>query len=127
MFEPGRPVAAKKLMDENPRVNELLWNAAMGGPSGEAQLKRMLDQYTAAKALKPDLTLRTFLLGLDEKSLMKVLAGEKVEEKKPDEKPAEKKVAAGDASALKLTNMAGGIIHLLFLLQVIDMIWKPGL
>ncbi|CAN5584304.1 hypothetical protein BH10ACT1_BH10ACT1_20330 [soil metagenome] len=41
--------------------------------------------------------------------------------------PAEKKVAAGDASALKLTNMAGGIIHLLFLLQVIDMIWKPGL
>ncbi|QXC61181.1 hypothetical protein KSP35_23200 [Aquihabitans sp. G128] len=41
--------------------------------------------------------------------------------------PAEKKVAAGDASAQKLVGMAGGIIHLLFLVQVIVMIWKPGL
>lgn len=41
--------------------------------------------------------------------------------------PAQKRVAAGDDSALKLVSMAGGIIHLLFLLQVIVMIWKPGL
>lgn len=40
--------------------------------------------------------------------------------------PAEKRVAAGDASALKITGMAGGILHLLFLVQVIVMIWKPG-
>lgn len=40
--------------------------------------------------------------------------------------PAQKRVAAGDASAVKLTSMAGGIIHLVFLVQVIVMIWKPG-
>jgi len=41
--------------------------------------------------------------------------------------PAQKKVAAGDASAEKLVSMGGGILHLLLLLMVIDMIWKPGL
>jgi len=41
--------------------------------------------------------------------------------------PAYKKVAAGDESAVKLSAMAGGLLHLLFLIMAIDMIWKPGL
>ncbi|MEZ5177538.1 MAG: hypothetical protein R2746_04435 [Acidimicrobiales bacterium] len=41
--------------------------------------------------------------------------------------PAEKKAAAGDAAADKIASMAGGILHLLLLLMLIDMIWKPGL
>ena len=41
--------------------------------------------------------------------------------------PAEKKAAAGDAAADKIVSMAGGILHLLLLLMLIDMIWKPGL
>ncbi len=41
--------------------------------------------------------------------------------------PAERKVAEGDASAEKLASMFGGIAHLLFILMLIDMIWKPGL
>ncbi len=40
--------------------------------------------------------------------------------------PAEKRVGDGDEAALKRVNMFGGIVHLLFLLMVIDMIWKPG-
>lgn len=40
--------------------------------------------------------------------------------------PAEKKAAAGDESADKIVSMAGGILHLLLLLMLIDMIWKPG-
>jgi uncharacterized membrane protein len=40
--------------------------------------------------------------------------------------PAEKKVAAGDASEEKHVAMFGGIAHLLLLLIVIDMIWKFG-
>lgn len=41
--------------------------------------------------------------------------------------PAEKKAAAGDASADKIVSMAGGILHLLLLVMLIVMIWKPGL
>jgi uncharacterized membrane protein len=41
--------------------------------------------------------------------------------------PAEKRTAAGDQGSAKIMNMAGGILHLLFLVMVIDMIWKPGL
>ena len=40
--------------------------------------------------------------------------------------PAEKKAAAGDLSADKLVSMSSGIVSLLFLLQVINMIWQPG-
>ncbi len=40
--------------------------------------------------------------------------------------PAEKKAAAGDQSADKIISMSNGIISLLFLVQVIVMIWKPG-
>lgn len=41
--------------------------------------------------------------------------------------PAEKRSASGDESADKIVSMAGGILHLLLLLMLIDMIWKPGL
>ncbi len=41
--------------------------------------------------------------------------------------PAEKKAAAGDEAGDKQVSMAGGILHLLLLLMLIDMIWKPGL
>lgn len=41
--------------------------------------------------------------------------------------PAEKKVGEGDEAAAKRVNMFGGIVQLLFLLMLIDMIWKPGL
>lgn len=41
--------------------------------------------------------------------------------------PAEKKSAAGDESADKLVSMAGGIMHLLLLVMLFLMIWKPGL
>lgn len=40
--------------------------------------------------------------------------------------PAEKQAAAGDVDADKKASMFGGILHLLLLLMVIDMIWKPG-
>ncbi|MGI8757046.1 MAG: hypothetical protein ACR2MB_14560 [Acidimicrobiales bacterium] len=40
--------------------------------------------------------------------------------------PAEKKAAAGDLAAEKLVSMGNGILSLLLVLQVIDMIWKPG-
>jgi uncharacterized membrane protein len=40
--------------------------------------------------------------------------------------PAEKKAAAGDESADKIVSMAGGIMHLLLLVMLIIMIWKPG-
>jgi uncharacterized membrane protein len=40
--------------------------------------------------------------------------------------PAEKKAAGGDEEAGKKLAMFNGIIHLLLLLVVIDMIWKPG-
>jgi hypothetical protein len=41
--------------------------------------------------------------------------------------PAEKRVGAGDEGSVKIMGMAGGILHLLFLIMIIDMIWKPGL
>ena len=40
--------------------------------------------------------------------------------------PAEAKAHAGDEAAGKKLGMFNGIIHLLLLLMVIDMIWKPG-
>ena len=40
--------------------------------------------------------------------------------------PAERKAAAGDAEAEAKIGMFGGIMHVLFLLMLIDMIWKPG-
>jgi hypothetical protein len=41
--------------------------------------------------------------------------------------PAEKKSAGGDESADKIVSMAGGIMHLLLLVILFLMIWKPGL
>jgi uncharacterized membrane protein len=41
--------------------------------------------------------------------------------------PAERKVALGDDAAEKKVSMFGGISHLLLLLMLIVMIWKPGL
>lgn len=40
--------------------------------------------------------------------------------------PAERKVAEGDAAAAKRVSMFNGIAHLLLVLMLIDMIWKPG-
>ena len=40
--------------------------------------------------------------------------------------PAETKAHGGDEAAGKKLGMFNGIIHLLLLLMVIDMIWKPG-
>lgn len=40
--------------------------------------------------------------------------------------PAEKKVAAGDADAEKKVSMFGGIMHLLLLVILILMVFKPG-
>lgn len=40
--------------------------------------------------------------------------------------PAEKLAAQGDEAGDKKVSMAGGILHLLLLLMLIDMIWKPG-
>ena len=40
--------------------------------------------------------------------------------------PAEKKAAAGDAVAESRVSMFGGMLHVLLLLMLIDMIWKPG-
>ena len=41
--------------------------------------------------------------------------------------PAEKKAAAGDESADKLVSMAGGIMHLLLVVVLYLMIFKPGM
>lgn len=41
-------------------------------------------------------------------------------------RPAQLAAAGGDVDAGKKTAMFTGIIHLLFLLMLIDMIWKPG-
>jgi uncharacterized membrane protein len=41
--------------------------------------------------------------------------------------PAEKRVAQGDVGAEKILSMSGGILHLLLALELIIMIWKPGL
>ncbi len=41
--------------------------------------------------------------------------------------PAERQIAAGEVAAEKKVAMFGGIAHLLFVLMVIDMIWKPFL
>ena len=42
--------------------------------------------------------------------------------------PAERKAAADDAGEAEESKVAmfGGILHLLFLLQLINMIWQPG-
>jgi len=40
--------------------------------------------------------------------------------------PAEKKAAAGDEVAESRVAMFGGMMHVLFLLMLVDMIWKPG-
>lgn len=40
--------------------------------------------------------------------------------------PAEKKAAAGDTSADKIISMSSGIVSLLFVGQVIVMVWQPG-
>ena len=41
--------------------------------------------------------------------------------------PAEKKSAAGDESADKIVSMAGGFMHLLLLVMLYLMVFKPGL
>ncbi len=40
--------------------------------------------------------------------------------------PAEKRAATGDEAAGKKVAMFNGITHLLLLLMLIDMVWKPG-
>lgn len=40
--------------------------------------------------------------------------------------PAEKRAAAGDAGAEKIISMAGGIMHLLLVVMLYLMIFKPG-
>ena len=40
--------------------------------------------------------------------------------------PAEKKAHAGDEAAEKRISMVGGILHLLLLVMLYVMIWKPG-
>lgn len=42
-------------------------------------------------------------------------------------RPAQVAAAGGDAEAGKKVAMFTGIVHLLFLLMLVDMIWKPGL
>lgn len=42
-------------------------------------------------------------------------------------RPAQAAAATGNAEAGKKVAMFTGIIHLLFLLMLIDMIWKPGI
>ncbi len=41
--------------------------------------------------------------------------------------PAEKKMAAGDEGAEKMVSMSGGILSLLLVVQIIVMVWKPGI
>lgn len=41
-------------------------------------------------------------------------------------RPAQLAAAGGDAAAGKKIGMFTGILHLLFLLMLIDMVWKPG-
>ena len=41
--------------------------------------------------------------------------------------PTEKRAAAGDQTADAKLSMYGGMLHVLLLLLLIDMIWKPGL
>lgn len=40
--------------------------------------------------------------------------------------PAEKKAATGDEAAEKRVSMVGGMLHLLLLVMLYVMIWKPG-
>ncbi|MCU1355030.1 MAG: hypothetical protein JWM89_448 [Acidimicrobiales bacterium] len=40
--------------------------------------------------------------------------------------PAEKRAATGDAGAERITSMAGGILHLLLIVMLYLMVWKPG-
>jgi len=40
--------------------------------------------------------------------------------------PAEKKAGGGSAGAEQRISMFGGMLHILLLLMLIDMIWKPG-
>ena len=77
---------ANQAMTGNPAVRELLWNAAQ--PGGEAQRKRLLDAYAEAKKQSPDLTLKDFLKGLDNKAVTAILSGDKVKEKEKEEDPA---------------------------------------
>lgn len=41
--------------------------------------------------------------------------------------PAQRALEAGEADADRRISMAYGAMHLLLLLQIIDMVWKPGL
>lgn len=40
--------------------------------------------------------------------------------------PAEKKAAAGDEGAEKIISSVGGVLHLLLIVVLIMMVWKPG-
>ena len=40
--------------------------------------------------------------------------------------PAEKKAAAGDEGADKIVSAVGGVLHLLLVIMLFLMIWKPG-
>jgi hypothetical protein len=42
-------------------------------------------------------------------------------------RPGEKGVAAGDASAERKLQVGGNVLTLLFVVQLVIMIWKPGI
>lgn len=91
---------ANQVMKENPAVRELLWNAVHGGPAGDAQRKRLLDGYAEAKKANPELKLLDYLKGLEGEALTKALAGDKVTEKKEDEKaPPPERKGSGERKA----------------------------
>jgi hypothetical protein len=41
--------------------------------------------------------------------------------------PSERRIAAGDAAAVKRLDLGGGLVTILFLVMLYLMIWKPGL
>ncbi|MBI5594791.1 MAG: hypothetical protein HY928_01750 [Elusimicrobia bacterium] len=89
---------ANQAMKGNPAVRELLWNAAQGGPGGEAQRKRLLEAYAEAKKANAELTLKDFLKGLDADKVLAILAPDKVKEKDPAEPEKTAPGKAPDAS-----------------------------
>ncbi|MBI2362738.1 MAG: hypothetical protein HYV15_05080, partial [Elusimicrobia bacterium] len=100
---------ANQAMKGNPAVRELLWNAAQGGPGGEAQRKRLLDAYAEAKKGNAELTLKDFLKGLDNKAVTAILSGDKVKEKDPaePEKPAPGKTPDASRKAAERAAKSG--------------------
>ncbi|TPW19810.1 MAG: hypothetical protein FD126_2312, partial [Elusimicrobia bacterium] len=77
-----------KMMRENPALRQLIWDTSR--PGSDSQLKRLLDEFGAARAKQTGLTLADFLKGLDNERLTKLLTGDKVKEKEDPETPKKK-------------------------------------